>query len=1100
MKHRMKASRRSSRLSLLFGLCALLANSPLARAQVSGSISGKVEDATGAVVSGAKITVKSLETGAARVATTDAAGNFRIPSLPLGPQEVKAEKTGFKAAVRTGIDLAVGQEAVVNLRLEIGEFAQTVVVSAEAPLVNTTTSAVSGLVEERQETELPLNGRSVDNLITLNPGAINYSSMKSVNTTTSDGNSFSVAGRRPQDNLFLLNGIEYTGTSQLAVTPGGVSGYLLGIDAVREFNLLTDTYGAEYGKRAGGQVVVVTQSGTNAIHGSVFEFLRNSALDQPGIFDQGTVPPFRRNQFGGSLGGPIKKDRVFLFGNYEGFRQSLAVSNVSVVPDEQARLGSLPNPSTGVYSQVAKLDGNMLPYTSLWPAPNGPELLVPSTTDPNTKVPSGTKLSYYNPKNKIHEDFGTLRADYNLRSRDQLSTAYTIDRGNSVIPLADPLFASALRLGAQVVSLEETHVFSPTILNTFRAGFSRAAFNYDSDTFAAFSPSLSFVKGADPGAITIGGGAVGNAITTAGGNINAGVYNRRNLFTYTDGVQIAKGKHQISTGVWFQRVQDNEDIASRRLGMATFATLTMFLQGTLTNFQVVPNHNLLGWRSLFGAWYVQDSIKLRHNLTFQAGLRHEFTTGWNERSGRAANYITDASGVLLTTPRIGGSAYTENNATRLFGPRVGLAWDVFGNGKTAVRAGFGTYYSLIDALSFLLSSLPPYNGSVSFTGSLPPLLPITPNVPAPPACVNGPTPACTVYAPQGIQADAKTLTVEEWNLTVEQQLSRNMALRVAYVGSHGYHGLLNIDPNTVPSQICAATGGCTAGGTGTLRTTVTQGSRYIPVAPARPNPNLSAGFFWFTEGNSSYNALQVDLTRRLSQGLQFRADYTWSKNLDLNSGLTGAQAQNQAQMILDRNDLRRDWGPSALNPTSQSSLSTTYELPFGQGRRWLNNAGGLAGKLLSGWQVNGIVALLTGFPFTPQLGSNRSADGNTRNPDRPSLNPSFTGPVVLGQQARWYNPAAFVQPAAGTFGNLGRGVYSGPGLAEVDLSVFKNTTLSERVNLQFRSEIFNLLNRTNLGTPNATVFSGPAVSPSAGLITTLATMPRQIQFGLKLIF
>src|SRR5712691_8857845 len=835
MKHRIKASHRSSCFSLLSGLCALLAISSLTQAQVSGSLSGKVEDATGAVVSGAKITVKSLETGAARIAATDAAGNFRIPSLPLGPQEVKAEKTGFKAVVRTGINLAVGQEAVVNLSLEVGEIVQRVTVSEEAPVVNTTTASVSGVVGEREVKELPLNGRSFDNLITLNPGAINYTSMKSANTTTSDGSSFSVAGRRPQDNLFLLNGIEYTGSSQLAVTPGGVSGYLLGIDAVREFNLLTDTYGAEYGKRAGGQVVVVTQSGTNAVHGSVFEFLRNSALDEPGIFDLGTVPPFRRNQFGGALGGPLKKDRLFLFGNYEGYRQSLAVSSVSVVPDEQARQGLLPN-SSGVYTQVQGLDRRMLPFTTLWPQPNGPELLV-------SGQPTGTKKAYYYPKETRHEDFGTLRGDYNPRDQDRLSAAYTIDRGHSVIPLADPLFASALRLSAQVASLEETHVISPRILNTFRAGFSRATFNYDSATLAAFSPSLSFVKGGDPGGIAIGGGAVATAITSAGGNINAGVWNRRNLFTYTDGVQIAQGIHQVSAGVWFQRVQDNEDIASRRLGMATFATLTTFLQGTLTNFQVVPNHNELGWRSLFGAWYIQDAIKVRHNLTFQAGLRQEFTTGWNELSGRAANYVTDASGVLLTTPRLGGSAFTENNGTRLFGPRVGIAWDLFGNGKTAVRAGYGTYYSLIDALSFLLSSLPPYNGSVSFTGSLPPLLPITPNVPAPPACVNGPTPACTVYAPQGVQADAKTLTVEEWNLTVEQQLSRNMALRVAYVGSHGYHGLLNIDPNTVPSQICAAAGGCTAGGTGTLRTTVTQGSRYIPVAPARPNPNLSAGFF-----------------------------------------------------------------------------------------------------------------------------------------------------------------------------------------------------------------------------------------------------------------
>ena len=278
-----------------------------------------------------------------------------------------------------------------------------------------------------------------------------------------------------------------------------------------------------------------------------------------------------------------------------------------------------------------------------------------------------------------------------------------------------------------------------------------------------------------------------------------------------------------------------------------------------------------------------------------------------------------------------------------------------------------------------------------------------------------------------------------------------------------------------------------------------QGTQYIP-AGARPNPYVSAGFFWFTEGNTSYNALQVDFKRRLARGLQFRADYTWSKTLDMNSGQTGAQAQNQAQMILDRNDLRRDWGPAALNITSQSSISATYELPLGRGRRWIGNAGGLGEKLIGGWQVNGIATLLTGFPFTPLIGANRSGDGNTRNPDRPSLNPSFTGPVVLGTQAQWFNPNAFLLPAAGTYGNLGRGVYSGPGLADVDLSVFKNTALAERVNLQFRSEFFNLLNRTNLGTPNATVFSGASINPSAGLITTLATTPRQIQFGLKLIF
>ena len=329
-------------LRLLLGVFALAASSGPGWAQVAAAISGKVDDPSGGPVRGAHVTVKSLETGAIRTAVTDDMGNYRVLSLPVGPQEVKAEKRGFKAAVRTGINLTVGQEAVVNLQLEVGELIQQVTVSADAPVVNTTTASISGLVDEREVKDLPLNGRSFDNLITLNPGAVNYT-LKSPQTSTSNGNTFAVAGRRTSENVFLLNGMEYTGSSQLAISPGGVSGQLLGIDAVREFNVLTDTYSAEYGKRAGGQVSVVTQSGTNVLHGSVFEFLRNSALDARNFFDQAFVPPFRRNQFGGSLGGPLKKDRLFLFGNYEGFRQVLAVSSVSVVPTA-GRQGTLPTP------------------------------------------------------------------------------------------------------------------------------------------------------------------------------------------------------------------------------------------------------------------------------------------------------------------------------------------------------------------------------------------------------------------------------------------------------------------------------------------------------------------------------------------------------------------------------------------------------------------------------------------------------------------------------------------------------------------------------------------------------------------------------------
>jgi hypothetical protein len=1083
------------RSSLLAFLLVLVVRPVSGQGQVSAIVAGTVQDTSGAAVSGATVTVHSLETGATRVVTTDEGGHYAVLALPVGPLEVRAQKEGFKSGVRTVINLSVGQQVVVDFRLEVGPLRQKVTVTEVIPLVITSTGQLSGLVGENEVKNLPLNGRSFDNLITLNPGAINYSSMKSPQTITSNGNTFTVEGRRTSENLFLLNGIEYTGTSQLAITPGGASGELLGIDAIREFNVLKDTYSAEYGKRAGGQIAVVTQSGTNTLHGSAFEFLRNSALDARNFFDRTSVPPFRRNQFGGALGGPAKKDHLFLFGNYEAFRQRLAVSNVSVVPDREARRGFLPDAS-GVYKPVPNLNMGMLPYMSFWPEPNGAELLV-------NGLSSGTALAFNNPRQTVREDFGTLRTDYIIRPRDSLSVVYTIDDGESLVPLADPLFASALALRNQVASLQEMHVFTPQVLNTFRAGFSRAGFNYDSVFPASLSPGLSFVSGRGPGGIVIGGGLTTTgaaAVTPAGPNNASSVWNRRNLFTFTDDVQISKGAHQISYGIWVQPLQDNDDTASRQLGQASFSSLQTFLQGVVSNFQAVPDPTELGWRSLLGAWYLVDVVRLRSNLTIQAGVRHEFTTGWNEVAGRAANFVSGRDGVLLTETLVGDSAFTENNAKWLFGPRFAVAWDPFGTSKTAIRAGFGTYYSLLDDLAFLLNSLPPYNGSVSFSNlAVSSFLPVYPNLQQPPACGATVSRPCNIYAPQGVQVDAKTPTVEEWNLTAEHQISSNTLLRLAYVGSFGYHGLLSIDPNSIPAEICSDPSGCQAGGTGTAKGRVARGAQFIPVG-TRPNPYLSGGFFWFTEGNSSYNAFQTEVQRRLSRGLQFRANYTWSKNLDMNSGLTGAQANNQAQMVLDRNDLRRDWGASALNVTSQASLSAHYELPFGRGRGLGTCGPGLENKLIGGWQINGIVTLLSGFPFTPLVGSNRSGDGDTRNPDRPSVNPAFRGGVLLRNPQRWFDPAAFVLPAAGTYGNLGRGTFNGPGLAEVDVSISKETGVTERTRLQFRAEFFNLLNRVNFSTPNPIVFSGGTVSSSAGLITATATTSRQVQLGLKLTF
>ena len=350
-------SRITTGVFLLLTALLFAANCKFGFAQMSAALSGKIEDSSNALIPSATVTVTNLETGATRTVTSDEAGNYRVLSLPVGRYQIKVEKAGFKARVQSGINLVVSQQAIVNLSLEVGNVEQQVTVTSEASIVNTTTASVSGLVGERQIKDLPLNGRSFDNLITLNTSAINYTGHTTVaGAGSGQGSSFSVVGRRPNENLYLLNGVEYTGASIINVTPGGVSGQLLGIDGVREFNVVSNAYSAEYGKRAGAQVSIVTQSGGNQLHGSAFEFLRNSALDARNFFDHEGVPPFKRNQFGGSLGGPLRKDKSFIFGNYEGFRQRLGLSNVTIVPDDNVRKGLLPNSfDDDAYYNVRKL-------------------------------------------------------------------------------------------------------------------------------------------------------------------------------------------------------------------------------------------------------------------------------------------------------------------------------------------------------------------------------------------------------------------------------------------------------------------------------------------------------------------------------------------------------------------------------------------------------------------------------------------------------------------------------------------------------------------------------------------------------------------------
>lgn len=1030
---------------------------------VGGAVSGTICDKTGATLAGADVTIKSAETGAERKLLTDANGWYAAPSITVGNYEITASKEGFNSATKTGISLVIGQSRTVDLTLQVGNVRQEVTVEEASWPVSLSTQESSGLVSERQVKDLPLNGRSYDELITLNPAIVNYSSQRSGGVGTSNsavGNMFAVSGHRPQENLFLLNGIEYTGASEINNTPGGASGQLLGVDAVREFNVVTDAYGAEYGKRPGAQVSIVTASGTNARHGSLYEFLRNSDLDARNFFDQGSIPQFQRNEFGGTLGGPIKKDKLFVFGNYEGFRQHLGLSDITLVPDTAARNGNLPGANgTTTHIGVTPAAASLL---SLWPVQNGPDL------------GGGIGEAFSHPQQTIREDFGATRLDYNPSDKDTLFAVYTIDDSADNTPTANPLSGVAETLREQVASLQEQHIFSPTVLNTARVGFSRAGYFFTGNMPINMS---GWVQGDPIGAVVIGGGTALNGasqISLAGTNAGSDLSAVRNLFTYDDHVAITRGIHQIEAGVWFQRIQANDNLAQYQYGQASFATLQSFLQGAVSTFTVIPSPTRLGWRSLESAGFVQDAIRLTAHLEIRAGFRFESTDGWNETHGRGSNYVFDSNRIIETNPRIGNSVFTQNRAKFLPEPRVGLAWDPFGHGKTVIHAGFGIYRALLDDLDYRLDQTAPFNTTQSFKNISLANLQIVPG---------SPVSSNSLISPSGVQPDAYTPTILSYTFKIEQQIAANTSLALGYVGSHGYHEMLSLDANEpIPSSL--------------------GGPIYYPKNAPLANPNLTNTTTWFSEGVSCYNALEIDVNRKLSSGLQFRGVYTYSKSLDDGTAWNSSVAANAPGFVMFPENPKWDWGLSTTDVRNLAVINATYELPLGVGKKYLANSSGWRKQLVGGWSVSAIETLQSGLPFTPQLGFNPTNDGDSRNPIRPSWNPAFTGNLLLSGPNQYFNPNAFVTPAAGTYGNVGRDTLIGPGLSELDFSALKNTTISERVKLQFRAEFFNVLNHANFGTPNTVVFTAASSppAPTAGVITSTSTTSRQIQFGLKLIF
>ncbi len=1043
------------RVSLLFSAVLFTVAAPLFAQVVGGTISGIVEDATGAAIPGAAVVVRNAETGAVRSLVTGDDGRFSAPSVPVGSYSITASHKGFKSERRDGLTLVIGQSLDLTFQLGIGAVTQQVIVGGHNFVINTTTEQTSGLIDERQVKQLPLNGRSFDELLTLNPAAVNYTAQRSGSVGTSNssvGNMFAVDGHRPQDNLFLLNGIEYTGASLINNTPGGTSGQLLGVDAIREFNMVNGTYGAAYGQRDGAQISIVTQSGTNDFHGSVYEFLRNSDLDARNYFDQANIPEFQRNNFGLALGGPLRHNKVFLFGNYEGYRQKLGLSDVTLVPDNTSRAAAV---------------ASVRPLLALWPVQNGPEL------------GSGIAEAFSSPTQRVREDFGTTRIDANLRPSDTFFSVYTIDDSDANTPSANPLSLIYESLREQVLSAQETHTFSSNLLNDFRVGFSRGAYYFNGYTPVTVP---GWVTGDPIGAVVIAGSTASNGasqITAAGANVGSNNSAVRNLFTTTDQIYWTLGKHQIEAGGWLFRLQANDNLLQDQYGQASFSTLSSFLAGTVATFTVGPSPTPLGWRSLEGAGFVQDTWQAVTRLQLTAGFRFESTNGWNESQCRASNYGF-TNGVINTTPTIGCSALATNRATFLPDPRVGLAWDVFGNGHTAVRAGFGIYRSLLDNLDYRLDETAPYNTTIVLKNVAVSSLSITPGS-APPSG--------SKVSPSNVQPDLFTPSIYAWSFHIEQKVASDTSLTLGYEGSRGYHQILSEDENEPASVICP-NAACPA--------TLAAGTIYFPTT-TDANPAVSNTTSWVSGGSSNYNAVEADLRHAFAHGFEIRGNYTLSHNLDDGSAWNTSVSANTPAFVEYPANPHVDYGNAATDIRNLAAINGTWNLPFPSTHR-----------LIAGWSLSGIVSVQNGFPFSPQLGYNPTGSGDSRNPVRPNLNPAFSGPLYPHTVGEWFNPAAFSAPVAGTVGNLSRDSLLGPGLKELDLSAGKTTTIHERLQAQFRAEFFNILNHANFTTPNEVVYStgptptalttAPALSPTAGVITATSTTSRQIQFGLKLLF